>query len=294
MRCRLLRCIGCFLAALLFGGVMAAEPLSPAELVMQVKPAGVLGGHLAFRAEHCRVLVLQADADCALLVLPESPEHAARVKRVAEHLSMLLFAGQEESLESLPAGDGRLIFPASSGKQTEEADCLGGSGVQALITLLRSGEFSQVSLNDRGRLVLSFSSDGGPGVQFYPAVARLDVLEVVGKLSGRRGALRIADVLGYGEDASRSTRERLSRNLQCQVLFYNSDDEALMAERGGKVYVGQRDAVRQLMEGGKAPRAVLRFPEEMAALPELPKPPPPPMPGAAEALDAYLKYLRTL
>lgn len=273
---------------------MAVEPLSPVELAMQVKPARVLGGHLAFRTEHCRVLVLQADGGCVLLVLPESSEHAARVKRVVEHLSKLLFDGQEESLESLAVGDGRLIFLSSSGKQTDKADCLGSSGVRALITLLRSGEFSQVSLNDRGRLALSFSSDGGPGVQFYPAVARLDVLEVVGKLSGRRDALRIANILGYGEDSSRGTRERLSRNLKCQVLFYNSDDEALMAERGGKVYVGQRDAVRKLIEGGKAPRAVLRFPEEMAALPELPKPPPPPMPGAAEALDAYLKYLHSL
>lgn len=294
MRYQLFRCIGYFLASLLVGGVMAAETLSPAELSMQVKPARVLGGHLAFRAEHCRVLVLQADIGCVLLVLPESPEHAVRVKRVVERLSKLLFAGQDESPESLTAGDGRLVFLSSSGKQTDEADCLGRSGVQALITLLKSGEFRQVSLNDRGRLVLSLSSDGGPGVLFYPAVARLDVLEVVGKLSGRKEALRIADILGYGEDASRSTRERLSRNLKCQVLFYNSDDEALMAERGGKIYVGQRDAVRKLMEGGKAPRAVLRFPEEMAALPELPKPPPPPMPGAAEALDAYLKYLRSL
>lgn len=282
------------MASLMTGGAMAVSPLTPAELATQVRPAQVLGGHLAFRTEHCRVMVLQADGGCVLLVLPESSEHSPRVKRVVERLSKLLFAGQEESLESLQAGDGRLVFPSSLGKQMEEADCLGGSGVQTLITLMQSEEVCRVSLNDRGRLLLGFSSGGGMGVQFYPAVAHLDVLDVVGKLSGRRDALRLADILGYGEDASRSTHERLSRNLQCRVLFYNSDDEALMAERGGRIYIGQRDAVRKLLGGGKAPRAVLRVPEEMAALPKLPKPPPPPMPGAAEALEAYLKYLREL
>lgn len=290
----MLRCMAVFMALLIAGGAMAADALTPAELATQVKPVRVLGGHLAFRTENCHVMVLQTGDSCALLVLPDKAEYAVRVKRVSERLSALLFAGREDTLASLSVGEGKLILPEELVQQMEEADCLGGSGVQTLVSLIKSDEFNHVALNDRGRLVLSFSSDGGPGVLFYPAVARLDVLEVVGKLAGRRDALRIADILGYGEDASRGTRERLSRNLKCQVMFYNSDDEAMMAERGGKIYVGQRDAVRKLMEGGKAPRAVLRFPEEMTALPELPKPPPPPMPGAAEALDAYLKYLRTL
>lgn len=294
MRCRLFRSIGCLLTSLMAGGVVATDSLTPAELAMQVKPVRVMGGHLAFRTENCRVMVMQTGDSCALLVLPDKAEYAVRVKRVSERLSALLFVGQENTLASLPVGEGKLILPEELVEQMKEADCPGGSGVQTLVSLIKTDEFKHVALSDRGRLVLSFSAGGGPGVQFYPAVARLDALEVVGKLAGRRDVLRIAEVLGYGEDASRGTRERLSRNLKCQVLFYNSDDEALMAERGGKVYVGQRDAVRKLMEGGKAPRAVLRFPDEMAALPQLPKPPPPPMPGAAEALDAYLKYLRTL
>lgn len=294
MRCRLFRCIGCLLVSLVAGGAIAADSLTPAELATQVKPVQIMGGHLAFRTENCRVMVLLAGNSCALLVMPDKPEYAAEVKRVTERLSKLLFAGQEDSLKSLAIGEGKLILPAELAQQMEKAGFLSGSGVQTLVSLINTGEFKQVALNDRGRLVLSFSSGGGPGVQFYPAVAQLDVLEVVGKLAGRRDVLRIAELLGYGEDASRSSRERLSRNLKCQVLFYNSDDEALMAERGGKVYVGQRDAVRKLIEGGKAPRAVLRFPEEMAALPKLPTPPPPPMPGAAEALEAYLKYLRSL
>lgn len=294
MRSCWLRCVACFLVSLMVGGAGAAEPLTPAELAVQVKPVREMGGHLAFRTENCRVMVIQTGDSCALLVLPDKAEYAVRVKRVAERLSALLFAGQEDTLSSLSVGEGKLILPAELAQQMEEAGCTGGSGVQTLVSLIKTDEFNHVSLNDRGRLVLSFSSGGGPGVLFYPAVARLDALEVVGKLAGRRDALRIADTLGYGEDASRGIRERLSRNLKCQVLFYNSDDEAMMAERGGKIYVGQRDAVRKLMEGGKAPRSVLRFPEEMAALPQLPKPPPPPMPGAAEALDAYLKYLRTL
>lgn len=294
MRCRLFRCIGCFLVSLVAGGAVAADSLTPAELATQVKPVQIMGGHLAFRTENCRVMVLLADDSCALLVLPDTAGRADRVERVAERLSELLFAGQTGVLESLAIGEGVLILPAELAQQMEKAGFPGGSGVQTLVSLIKTQKIKSVSLNDRGRLVLSFSSGGGPGVQFYPAVAQLDVLEVVGKLVGRRDVLRIAELLGYGEDASRSSRERLSRNLKCQVLFYNSDDEALMAERGGKVYVGQRDAVRKLIEGGKAPRAVLRFPEEMAALPKLPTPPPPPMPGAAEALDAYLKYLRSL
>ena len=281
-------------AWLLVGSVAVAEPLTPTELSEQVKPASLLGGHLAFRTEHCRVLVLQLGTGCAVLVLPESPEHAARVSRVAGRLTELLFAGKEAETESLPAGNGRLVIPAAFRSMAEEEYCLGGSGGQVLVSLMMSGEFKHVALNDRGRLVLSFAPGNSPGLMFYPAVARIDVLEVVGTISGRRDALRIAGILGYGEDASRGTRERLSRNLQCQVMFYNSDDEALMAEREGKIYVGQRDAVRKLMEGGKPPRAILHIPKEMASLPRPVVPPPPPMPGAAEALDAYLKYLRSL
>lgn len=286
---------GCILAAMLLtGSVVTAEPLTPTELAMQVKPARVQGGHLAFRTEHCRVLVLQSGNDSILLVLPEGGEHAARVTRVVGRLSDLLFDRQADEPQVISLGEGKLVLSASLRQRMKEADCLGGSGVQALVALILSGEFNQAALNERGRLVLSFENGRGLGLQFYPAVARLDVLEIAGKFSGQQDASRIAEVLGYGDSASRSTRERLSRNLQCRVWFYNSDDEALMAERGGRIYVGQRDAVRKLLEGGKAPRAILRLPEEMAALPKPVVPPPPPMPGAAEALEAYLKYLRTL
>lgn len=277
---------------LLMGG--AAEALTPAELAAQLKPSQTLGGHLAFRTEHCRVMVLQCGEDYALLVLPETWEHAARVSRVTQRLSELLFEGKKEELDTLSLGDGKLVLPSRLREQLEKAGSLGGSGVQALVSLAAGGGFKYVSLNDRGRAVLRADEGSGPGFMFYPAVAKLEVLEVVGRLSGRSEVGEMTEALGYGEDASRSTRERLSRNLKCQVLFYNSEDEALMAERGGRVYVGQRDAVRKLMEGGKPPRAVLKIPTDQAELPKPPVPPPPPMPGAAEALEAYLKYLREL
>lgn len=280
------------LVILLMGG--AAGALPHAELAAQLKPSQMLGGHLAFRTEHCRVLVLRSGEDSVLLVLPESGEQAGRVSRVARRLAELLFAGQEEELDSFSVGDGTLVLPTRLREELGKAGCLGGSGVQTLVSLIAGGGFRHVVLNDRGRVVLRTSETAGAGLQFYPAVAQLNVLEVVGKISDRQSVFEITEALGYGDAASRSTHERLARNLKCQVLFYNSEDEALMAERGGRVYVGQRDVVRKLMEGGKVPRAVLKIPEEMAELPQAPVPPPPPMPGAAEALEAYLKYLREL
>ena len=286
-------CRTCLLVVLLLMGG-AAEALTPAELAAQLKPSQMLGGHLAFRTEHCRVLVLQAGADSVLLVLPETWEQAARVSRVTQRLSELLFDGKKEELDTLSLGDGKLVLPSRLREQLEQSGSLGGSGVQALVSLSAGKGFKYVTLNDRGRAVVRADEGSGLGLMFYPAVARLEVLEVVGKLSDRSEVGEITEALGYGEDSSRSTRERLSRNLKCQVLFYNSEDEALMAERGGRVYVGQRDVVRKLMEGGKPPRAVLKIPTEQAELPKPPVPPPPPMPGAAEALEAYLKYLREL
>lgn len=283
-------------SVLLPGNAVAAEPLTPAELAVQMQPARTQGGHAALRTEHCRVLVLQAGdrGECVLLVQPESPEHSARVSRVVKRLSELLFADRDAP-DILPAGAGKLVLPGKLRRQMEETDCLGGSGVQALVSLIAGGEWSHISLNERGRVVLRVSDDeASPGLLFYPAAQQLEVLEVVGKLSGRGDITAVTEALGYGDDASRSTRERLARNLNCRVLFYNSDDKALMAESRGHVYIGQRDAVRRVIEGGKAPRAVMRFPEEMAALPKPIVPPPPPMPGAAEALESYLKHLREL
>lgn len=297
MRKLLFSCV-CLPGTLLpVGGVSAAEPLSPAELAVQVQPARMQGGHVALRTEHCRVLVLQSGekGECVLLVQPESGEHSARVNRVVERLSELLFAGAAEPPAVLPAGEGKLVLPQELYSRMQETACLGGSGVQALVSLIACGSFPAVTLNERGRVVLRRSdSESDFGFMFYPAVQKLEVLEVVGQLSGREKLAAITAVLGYGDDASRSTRERLSRNLGCRVLFYNADDEALMAESGGHVYVGQRDAVRRVLAGGKIPRAVMRFPDEMAALPQPVLPPPPPMPGAAEALESYLKYLREL
>ncbi len=297
MRSLLLSC-ACLSAALLpAGGAAAAEPLSPAELAVQLQPVRLLGGHAAFRTEHCRVLVLQAGGkgENVLLVQPEGWEHSARVDRVVERLSDLIFDGAAEPPVVLTAGDGKLVLPQQLRERMQEADCLGGTGVQALVCLISSGDFPAVSLNERGRVVLRVSdAESDTGLMFYPAVQKLEVLEVVGRLSGRSEVAAITEVLGYGDDASRSTHERLSRNLGCRVLFYNADDEALMAEKRGHVYVGQRDVVRKVLAGSKLPRAVMRFPEEMAVLPKPVPPPPPPMPGAAEALDSYLKFLREL
>ncbi len=279
------------------GGVVAAEPLSPAELAVQVQPVRMLGGHTAFRAEHCRVLVFDAGekGESVLLVQPESREHSARVARVTERLTELLFGGTTVPTVTLPAGEGKLVLPQKLCAQMKEADCLGGSGVQVLVSLIAHAGFSHVTLNERGRVVLRASdSEEEPGLMFYPAVQKSEVLEVVGRLTAQSQIVLIREALGYGDDSSRRTRERLSRNLNCRVLFYNADDEALMAESGGHVYIGQRDAVRRVIGGGKVPRAVMRFPEEMAALPKPVVPPPPPMPGAAEALDSYVNYLREL
>ena len=285
----------CLLAALLpVSGAVAAEPLTPIELSAQVKPSQVLGGHLAFRMEHCRVLVLQSGEDCILLVLAENEEHAARVNRVTRRLSELLYAGKEDSLDSFSLEAGKLVLPSQLRKKWEQTGSLGGSGVQTLVSLAAGCGWKHVSLNDRGRVVMRSEADAEYGLQFYPAVAKLDVLDVVGKVTDRSAVEEVTGTLGYGDDSSRSTHERLSRNLKCRVLFYNAEDEALMAERGGRVFVGQRDAVRKLLEGGKAPRAVLKMPEEMAVLPKPVVPPLPPMPGAAEALESYLKYLREL
>ena len=296
MRKLLFSCVCLTGAVLPMGNAEAAELLSPAELAVQMQPARTLGGHVALRTEHCRVLVFQAgDAgECVLLVLPESPEHAARVSRVAERLSDLLFDARQEP-ESISAGAGKLVLPGKLRSQMEKTPCMGCTGVQVLVSLIAGGEWSSITLNERGRVVLRASdNEASPGLMFYPAAQKLEILEIVGKLSGRGDIAAVTEALGYGDDASRSTHERLSRNLNCRVLFYNSDDKALMAEIRGHTYIGQRDAVRRVIEGGKVPRAVLRFPEEMAALPKPIVPPPPPMPGAAEALESYLKQLRRL
>lgn len=276
------------------GNTGAAEPLSPAELAVQMPPVRMLGGHVALRTEHCRVLVLQVgdEGGCVLLVQPESPEYSARVSRVARCLSELLFAERQEP-EFISAGAGKLVLPGKMRRQMEDSVCTGCSGGQMLVSLITGGEWFHVTLNERGGVVLRASDDeASPGLMFYPATQKLEVMEVVGRLSGRSDIAAVTGALGYGDDASRSTRERLSRNLNCRVLFYNSDDKALMAEIRGHVYIGQRDAVRRVIEGGKVPRAVMRFPEEMATLPKVVIPPPPPMPGAEEALESYLKYLR--
>lgn len=282
-------------ALLLFGAaVAAAEPAPHSALAEKIQPVQSLDGHLAFRTENCLVMVFQAGGGSVLLVVPESPEMSIRVSRVCTRLTELLFPEKKSQPESISAGDARLVLPRAVKEKLLKQGCLEGSGVQALVHLVVNSSFCSLTMNERGRAELRREDEDEPALRFFPAARKLPYMEVSELPDGRRGAEEIAEALGYGEDASRATRERLSRNLKCRVLYYNSDDEALMAEIRGRVYVGQRDAVRELLDKKGSIRSRLRFPEQAAVLPKRAEPPPPPMPGADEALSAYLRYLKEL
>lgn len=289
----------CLLPSLLTAQLSAASPWSQNKLSGALAAAEEESSYLCFRTEGCDVVVFggaRREA-CVLLVFPHEGTPETKPAEIAAKLAEVLEMNNSGKITTLnTAGNTILILRENLQQLARSADsCLGTSAICAFAHLLTEGSFDKVSLNRQGRVTL-YSDKGtkAPALQFYLAEEKLEVLEIVNGAPKGRALKQIISVLGYGDDASRSTKDRLTRNLGCKVLYYNSDDEALMAEIKGRVYVGNRDVVRSLTGNRKLARAQFRFPERTSPMPHPIIPPEELPPTASDALDSYLRRLRAL
>ncbi len=276
----------------------AAQTWSQNKLANALNAVNEESSYLSFNTEGCHVVMFsgaQREA-CALLVIPLEGTDAGKSEKVAAQLASVMEMKESGRISTLSTGGNTLLLCREALQQLAETrdTCLGGTAMQTLAHLLGDSEYTRASVNRHGRVTLYEKDSKAPALQFSLAEEELEVLEVVNATPKGKKLKNIADALGYGEDASRNTKERLSRNLGCKVLYYNSDDEALMAEIKGRIYVGNRDIVRSLISGRKPSRAQFTFPREISTMPKPIIPPEELPPTASDALDSYLRYLRNL
>ncbi len=276
----------------------AAQTWSQNKLAKALTAVHEESSYLSFCTEGCNVVMFggaQREA-CALLVVPLEGTDAGKSEKVASQLASVLEMKESGRISTLSTGGNTLLI-CREGLQhlagTRDT-CLGGTAMQTLAHLLSNTEYTRASVNRHGRVTLYEKDSKAPALQFSLAEEELEVLEIVNDTPKGKKLKNIVEALGYGDDASRNTKERLSRNLGCKVLYYNSDDEALMAEIKGRIYVGNRDIVRSLIGGKKIARAQFGFPREISAMPEPIIPPEELPPTASDALDSYIRYLRNL
>lgn len=288
-----------YLLPLLLPELPAAEPWSQNKLANALSAVKEEAGYLCFRTEGCNVVMFggaQREA-CVLLVFPLEGTPDTKSAEVAGRLAEVLEMKGHGRLTTLNTGGNTLLMRREGLQELANTrdTCLGGPAIRAFAHLLTNGGYEKISLNRQGRVTL-YGEKGSksPALQFYLAEEELEALEVVNDIPKGREIKQIVMALGYGDDASRNTKERLTRNLGCRVIYYNSDDEALMAEIKGHVYVGNRDVVRSLIGNRKLARAQFAFPEQDSPMPQPIIPPEELPPTASDALDAYLRYLRNL